>query len=55
MKAFDCEAFAHINKELEAKDKKCIFIGYGVGDFIYWILKIARSLVAKMYVHWIWS
>jgi len=38
-KDFGCEAFVHINKEnrtkLEAKSKKCTFIGYGVNDFGY--------------------
>ena len=36
---FGCEAFAHIDKEnrtkIEAKSKKCSFIGYGVDDFGY--------------------
>jgi hypothetical protein len=39
LKTFDCEAFVHIDKEnrtkLEAKSKKCTFIGYGVNDFSY--------------------
>ena len=39
LKTFGCEAFFHINKEnrtnLEAKSKKCTFIGYGVNDFAY--------------------
>jgi hypothetical protein len=39
LKTFGCEAFVHIDKEnktkLEAKSKKCIFIGYGVNDFGY--------------------
>jgi hypothetical protein len=39
MKTFDCETFFHIDKEnrknLEAKSKKCTFIGYGVNDFGY--------------------
>ena len=39
LKPFGCEAFAHINKEnrtkLEAKSKKCTFIGYGANDFFY--------------------
>eukprot|EP00253_Pinus_taeda_P022677 PITA_22677 len=39
LKPFGCEAFVHINKEnrtkLEAKSKKCTFIGYGVNDFGY--------------------
>ena len=36
---FDCEAFVHIDKEnrtkLEAKSKKCTFIGDNVNDFGY--------------------
>jgi hypothetical protein len=39
LKIFGCEAFVHIDKEnrtkLEAKSKKCTFIGYGVNDFGY--------------------
>jgi hypothetical protein len=39
LKTFCCEAFVHIDKEnrtkLEAKSKKCTFIGYGVNDFGY--------------------
>ena len=39
LKPFGCEAFVHIKKEnrtkLEAKSKKCTFIGYGVNDFGY--------------------
>ena len=38
-KTFECEAFVHIDKEnitkLEAKFKKCTFIGYSVNDFGY--------------------
>jgi hypothetical protein len=34
-----CQEFVHIDKEnrtnLEAKSKKCTFIGYGVNDFGY--------------------
>jgi hypothetical protein len=53
MKTFGCEAFVHIYKEnrtkLEAKSKKCTFIGYNVSDFGYrlWdyeIHKIIRSI-----------
>ena len=36
---FGCEAFFHIDKDsrlkLEAKSKKCTFIGYGINDFGY--------------------
>jgi len=39
LKTFGCEAFVHINKEnrtkLEARSKKCTFIGYGVNYFGY--------------------
>jgi hypothetical protein len=39
LKTFSCEAFVHIDKEnrtkLEAKSKKCTFIGYDVNDFGY--------------------
>ena len=39
LKTFSCESFVHIDEEnrtkLEAKSKKCIFIGYGVNDFSY--------------------
>jgi hypothetical protein len=38
-KTFDCEAFVHIDKEnrtkLEAKSKKCTFIGHDSNDFGY--------------------
>ena len=39
LKSFGCEAFVHIDKEnrtnLEAKSKKCTFIGYSVNYFGY--------------------
>jgi hypothetical protein len=39
LKTFGCEEFVHIDKEnitkLEAKFKKCTFIGYNVNDFGY--------------------
>ena len=53
LKPFGCEAFVHIDKEnrtkLEAKSKKCTFIGYGVNDFGYRLYdyenhKIIRSI-----------
>lgn len=41
MKTFGCEAFVHIDIEnitkLEAKSKKCTFIGYGINEFGYWL------------------
>ena len=45
MRTFGCEAFVHIDKDdrknIEAKSKKCTFIGYEVDDFGYclWDLK----------------
>jgi hypothetical protein len=53
LKTFGCEEFVHIDKEnrkkLEAKSKKCTFIGYGVNDFGYLLWdyenhKIIRSI-----------
>ena len=39
MRTFGCEAFVHIDENdrtmLEAKSKKCTFIGYEVDDFGY--------------------
>ena len=39
LRTFGCEAFVHIDKydttKLEAKSKKCTFIGYGIDDFGY--------------------
>ena len=39
LKTFDCEAFSHIDSEnrtkLEAKSKKCVFVGYGINEFGY--------------------
>ena len=41
LKTFGCEAFAHIDSEnrtkLEAKSKKCVFVGYGIDEFGYWL------------------
>jgi len=54
LKPFGCEAFVHINKEnrtkLEAKSKKCTFIGYGVNDFGYRLYdyEITKSLGLEM-------
>ena len=53
LRTFGCEAFVHVDKEnrsnLEAKSKKCTFIGYGVNDFGYCLYdyendKIIRSI-----------
>ena len=39
LKTFGCEAFSHIDSEnrtkLEAKSKKCVFVGYGINEFGY--------------------
>ena len=39
LKTFSCEAFAHIDSEnrikLQAKSKKCIFVGYCINEFGY--------------------
>ena len=39
LKTFGCEAFAHIDSEnrtkLEAKSKKCVFVGYRINEFGY--------------------
>ena len=39
LRTFSCEAFFHIDKgnitKLEAKSRKCTFIGYGINDFGY--------------------
>ena len=52
MRTFGCESFVHIDKydrtKLEAKSKKCTFIGYGIddfGNFLWddWNHKIIRS------------
>jgi len=54
LKPFGCEAFVHIDKEnrtkLEAKSKKCTFIGYGVNDFVYRLYdyKNHKTLGAEM-------
>ena len=39
LKTFSCEAFPHIDSEnrtkMEAKSKKCVFVGYGINEFGY--------------------
>ena len=39
LKTFGCEAIAHIDSEnrikLEAKSKKCVFVGYDIDEFGY--------------------
>ena len=51
LKTFGCEAFVDINfgTKLEAKSKKCVFLGYGIYEFGYrlWDFenhKIVRSM-----------
>ena len=53
LRTFGCEAFFHIDKDdrtkLEAKSKKCTFIGYGVDDFGYrlWDLKNRKIIRSR--------
>ena len=53
LRIFGCEAFVHIDKDertkLEAKYKKCTFIGYGVDDFGYrlWDLKNCKIIRSR--------
>ena len=39
LRTFGCEVFVHIDSKnrtkLEAKSKKCIFVGYGIDEFGY--------------------
>jgi hypothetical protein len=53
LKTFGCAVFAHIDFEnrtkLEAKSKKCVFVGYGIDEFGYRLwgfenCKIVRSM-----------
>ena len=53
LRTFGCEAFVHIDKDdrtnLEAKSKKCTFIGYWVDDFGYglWDLKNQKIIRSR--------
>jgi hypothetical protein len=51
LKTFGCEAFVHIDKEnrnkLEAKSKKCTFIGYGVNDFGYFLWDYENNIIIR--------
>ena len=53
MRTFGCEAFVHIDKydrtKVEAKSKKCTFIGYRVDDFGYrlWDLKNHKIISSR--------
>ena len=53
MRTFGCESSTHIDKEnrtkLEAKSKKCTFIGYEVNDFGYrlWDYENHKIIVSK--------
>jgi hypothetical protein len=52
LKTFDCESFVHIDKEnrtkLEAKSKKCTFIGYSVNDFGYRLWNYENNEIIKI-------
>ncbi|KAH9294173.1 hypothetical protein KI387_040625 [Taxus chinensis] len=51
LKVFGCEAFVHIDKEnrtkLEAKSKKCTFIGYGTDDFGFWLWSLDEKKIIR--------
>ena len=53
LRTFGCEAFVHIDIDdrtnLEAKSKKCTFIGYRVDDFGYhlWDLKNCKIIRSR--------
>ena len=53
LRTFGCESFFHIDKDdrtkIEAKSKKCTFIGYGVDDFGYrlWDLKNSKIIRSR--------
>ena len=48
LRTFGCEAFSNIDSEnrtkLEDKSKKCVFVGYGINEFVigFGILKIIK-------------
>ena len=52
LKTFGCEAFVHINKEnrkkLDAKSKKCTFIGYDVNDFGYRLYDYEKNKIIRI-------
>ena len=53
LKTFGCEAFSHIDSKnrtkLEAKSKKCVFVGYGINEFGYrlWDFKNCKFVRSK--------
>ena len=53
LRTFGCEAFVHIDKydrkNIQAKSKKCTFIGYGVDDFSYhlWDFENHKSIRSR--------
>jgi hypothetical protein len=51
LKTFGCEVFVHIDKEnrtkLEAKSKKCAFIGYGINHFGYRLWDYANHKIIR--------
>lgn len=54
LKTFHCETFAHIDSknrtELEAKSKKCVFLGYGINEFGYrlWDFENKKMVRSRM-------
>ena len=55
LKVFGCVSYVHIesndSSKLDAKARKCFFIGYGDEQFGYcfWMIKIKKSLEAGMW------
>ena len=51
LKTFNCEAFSHIDSEnrtkLEAKSKKCVFLGYGINEFGYGLWDFANHKIVR--------
>ena len=51
LKTFGCEAFSHIDSEnrtkLEAKSKKCVFVGYGIDEFGYRIWDFGNHKIVR--------
>ena len=53
LKTFGCEEFSHIDFEnrtkLEAKSKKCVFVRYGINEFVYrhWDFKNHKIVIRK--------
>ena len=51
LKTFDCEAFAHIHSKnrtkLEAKSKKCVFVGYDIDEFGYRLWDFENNKIVR--------